>query len=205
MNAIISTPPTITTPDKVTLRAVDQNAPVQAADCLSFPATLDLSTEKETASVKEGAEATQANKSVGATDDDQDSQQEVPSPAPTMSTTTVYASVRYGISFPFQGPGRRESNTWPSLHQKPLRHLQSYHRQPHAFSLKVFSKCPTRQRGGESGDPRHHAQLAPQTEAICRTPRSVFRAGAPWKRRRLDTASSPACPSLGAPSGQVPH
>jgi hypothetical protein len=105
MNAIISTPPIITTADEVTLRAVDQNAPVQAADCLSFPATLNLSTEKETAFVKEGVEATQANKSVGATDNDRDSQQEVPSPTPTTSTTTVYVSVRYEISpFPYPSP-----------------------------------------------------------------------------------------------------
>jgi hypothetical protein len=96
----------ITTADEVTLRAVDQNAPVQAADCLSFPATLNLSTEQETVFVKEGAEATQANKSVGATDDDRDSQQEVPSPTPITSTTTVYASVHYGISpFPYPSPG----------------------------------------------------------------------------------------------------
>jgi hypothetical protein len=88
------------------LHAVDQNAPVQAADCLSFPATLNLSTEKETVFVKEGVEATQANKSVGATDNGRDSQQEVPSPTPTTSTTTVYASVRYGISpFPYPSPG----------------------------------------------------------------------------------------------------
>ncbi len=182
MNAIISTPPTITTADEVTLRAVDRNAPVQAADCLSFPATLNLSTEKETAFVKEDAEATQANKSVGATDDDRDSQQEVPSPTPTTSTTTVYASVRYGISpFPYPSPGLKGVEYLAVPPSKPLRHLQSYKR-PQAFSSKVFSKRPTRQRGGESGDPRHHAQLAPQTEATCGTPRAVFRAGVPWKR-----------------------
>jgi hypothetical protein len=75
--------------------------------CLSFPVTLNLSTEKETTFVKEGAAATQANKSVGATDNDRDSQQEVPSPTPTTSTstTTVYASVRHGISpFPYPSP-----------------------------------------------------------------------------------------------------
>ena len=39
----------------------------------------------------------------------------------------------------------------------------------------------------------------------CRALRTVYRAGAPRKRRRFDTASSPACPSLAGASGQGHH
>jgi hypothetical protein len=38
----------------------------------------------------------------------------------------------------------------------------------------------------------------------CRALRTVYRAGAPRKRRWFDTASSPVCPSLAAASVQIP-
>ncbi len=86
-DSITSTAPTITTAGQVALLAVERNTPVQAVDCPSSPpATMDPSTEKETGSVKEGAEATEASKSVSATDNDRDSRQEVPSPTPTTPT-----------------------------------------------------------------------------------------------------------------------
>ena len=107
-DAITSTAPTITTAGQVTLRAVEQNTPVQAVDCPSSPpATMDRSTEKDTASVKEGAEATEASKSVSATDNDWDSQQEAPSATPTTPTTTGMEGRRplRDITFSFSAPG----------------------------------------------------------------------------------------------------
>ena len=86
-DAITSTALTITAAGQVTLRAVEQNTSVEAVDCPSSPpATMDRSTEKEMASVKEGAEAIEASKSVSATGNDRDSQQEVPSATPTTPT-----------------------------------------------------------------------------------------------------------------------
>ncbi len=41
--------------------------------------------------------------------------------------------------------------------------------------------------------------------ADCRALRTVYRAGVPRKRRRFDTASSPACPALAGASGQGHH
>ncbi len=44
-----------------------------------------------------------------------------------------------------------------------------------------------------------------KVSADCRALRSVNRAGVPRKRRRFDTASSPACPLLATASGQGHH
>jgi hypothetical protein len=106
-DAITSTALTITTAGQVTLRAVEQNTPVQAVDCPSSPTTIDPSTEQETTTVKEGAEAIEASKSGIATDNDRDSQQEVPRPTPTTPTTTGMEGRRplRDITFSFSAPG----------------------------------------------------------------------------------------------------
>ena len=58
-------------------------------------------------------------------------------------------------------------------------------------------------------NPRNYTQLSALTEAIGRLQspalRSLYRVGVPRKRRRFDTASSPACPLLAAASGQGHH
>ena len=208
-DSITSTAPTITTAGQVALLAVERNTPVQAVDCPSSPpATMDPSTEKETGSVKEGAEATEASKSVSATDNDRDSRQEVPSPTPTTPT------YNYGNGMSSSATGYHLFLFSPRVEGRRIPGNSSSRNRSDTYDLitglRYFPKISSPntnpdQRGCESRDPRNHTQLAPQIEAICGTPRTVFRAGVPAKRRRFDTASPPTGPSLGAASGQVRH
>jgi len=143
-SAITSTLSMITTDSPVAVPVIDQNAPVQAADRPSSPATPDPLIVKEVASIKEGIEASNF---VDATDDgDQDSvenqQPDVPSSTPSTSKVARKEGRRplQDITFSFTAP-------W----SKPLEYLAPTTTQTHSILSQVSDtlakdllKTPTR-------------------------------------------------------------
>ena len=97
----------ITTVAQATVPVVGQNTPIQPADHLPSPPTLDISTEKEMGSA---AETTKASKSADAADNDPDNQEnqqlEAPSPTPSAFTAAGRESRRplRDITFSFSVP-----------------------------------------------------------------------------------------------------
>jgi hypothetical protein len=111
--------PTITTVAQTRAPTVDQNAPIRPADRLpSPPATLDRSTEKEAASIKAGAEASE---SADVTDNDPDNleNQRPEVPSPTRNTSIVGGkegrSPLRDITFTFSAPRLKAASEYLAL------------------------------------------------------------------------------------------
>jgi hypothetical protein len=149
-DAITSTSMMVTVA-QATVPAVHQNAPIQPADPLPSPTTLDPSTEKEMASVEESAETTKASQSVDATDDDPDDlenqQPEAPSPTPNASTAARREGRRplRDITFSFSVPRSKAASEYLALSPPPAAETPAIFSQvPDNLPKGHLLKTPTR-------------------------------------------------------------
>jgi hypothetical protein len=146
--ALVKTDAVTSTVALATVHIVDQNTPIQPADHLPSPPTLDISTEKEMGSV---AETTKASKSVDAADNDPDNQEnrqlDAPSPTPNAFTAAGRESRRplRDITFSFSVPKLKAASEYLALAPPTtVETLAIFSQVPNIFPKGHLLKTPTR-------------------------------------------------------------
>ena len=173
-SAITSTSSMITPDSPVTVPVIDQNAPVQAADRPSSPATLDPSVVKEVASIREGVEASNF---VDATDDDDRDSVENQQPDGSSSTASTSKVAKKEGRRPLQDITFTFTPPW----LKPLEYLAPTTTQTHSILSQVSNtlskdilKTPTRINEDLSRAMREAALNSPRKRKP--SPEPMFRA-----------------------------